>query len=336
MNYKLYLAEDFATDESFIGYYLKTDEQAVVFWKDWISRHPEKLDEIYNAEHLLSKLTFRLEEQELQDEFDKFDVFLSIKEPVTIPFENEYSKQIITKKLAFLLVAFLVFSFSGYFVYEKLRQELTYITYHNRDGRVSQFYLSDGSKITLSSNSTLKYPRLFIGNTREVELDGEGFFEVTKDKTKPFIVLANGIKTTVLGTKFNVMAYKNQPTIQVALIEGKVEVQTAAGRDKLLLNPSEMATFNMKKSNLIRSSFNTRTITAWRNGIIVFDHASFEEVAIKLKNVYGIELINNTKKNKWSYSGEFEKVDYLTIIKSICFARKINYTQKNQTFTLKN
>ena len=336
MNYKLYLAEDFAANELFIAYYLKTDEQAVAFWKDWISRHPEKLDEIYNAEHLLSKLTFRLDEQELQDEFTKFDVFLNINKPTIIAFEPEYSKQITVKKGALLAVLFLVFSFSGYFVYEKLRQAPTYITYHNGDGKVSQFSLSDGSKVTLSSNSTLKHPKLFKGGTREVELDGEGFFEVTKDKTKPFSVMANGLKTTVLGTKFNILAYKNQSTIQVALIEGKVEVQTAAGRDKLLLNSSEMATFNIEKGNLVRSSFNAKKITAWRNGIVVFDHASFEEVAIKLKNIYGVVLVNNTKQNNWSYSGEFEKIDYLTIIKSICFARKINYTQNNQTITLKN
>lgn len=336
MDYKLYRAEDFAADESFNAYFLKTNEEAILFWKDWIRLHPEKLDEIYNAERLLSKLTLRLDEQELQDEFAKFDDFLKLEKPTIIPFEPVYAKRIPIKKWAYAAILLLGFSIGGYFLYTNHNQEQTYITHHNGDGRISEFVLSDGSRITLSSNSTLKYPKHFDGNVREVELNGEGFFEVTKDKTKPFSVLANGIKTTVLGTKFNVMAYKNHPTIEVALLEGKVEVQTAAGRDKLMLSPSEMATFNIQRSSLIRSSFIEKDITAWTKGIVIFNKASFETIALKLKDIYGIKLINHTNIKFWSYTGEFEKSDYLTIIKSICFAKKLNYKQTNQTFILTN
>ncbi len=334
MNYKLYRAEDFASDESFIAYVLKTDEKAILFWKDWIIHHPEKLDEVYNAERLLAKLTFRLEEQELQDEFSKFDDFLNEQPTPVVAFEPLPKNRFIFKRWTIAAVLCLVFSLGGYYAYEKSNQEPTYITYRNGDGKISKFVLSDGSQITLSSNSTLRYPKEFIGDKREVALDGEGFFEITKDKTKPFTVLANGIKTTVLGTKFNVMSYKNRSVIQIALIEGKVEVQTASGRDKLLLNPSEMATFDKEKSNLVRTTFSEKNVTAWRSGMVIFDRASFKDVAEKLKNIYGIELINRTNLTNWSYSGEFEKTDYLTIIKSICFAKKINYKQTNQTFIL--
>lgn len=336
MNYKLYRAEDFATDESFIAYFLKTDEKAILFWKDWISHHPEKLDEVYNAERLLAKLTLRLEEQELQDEFSKFDDFLKEQSSLIVALEPLSKNRFGIRRWTIAAVLCLVFSLGGYYAYEKSTQEPSYITYRNGDGKISKFVLSDGSQITLSSNSTLKYPKEFIGDKREVTLDGEGFFEITKDKTKPFTVLANGIKTTVLGTKFNVMSYKNRSVIQVALIEGKVEVQTASGRDKLLLSPSEMATFDKEKSNLVRTTFSEKNVTAWRSGMVIFDRASFNEVAEKLKNIYGIELINRTNLTSWSYSGEFEKADYLTIIKSICFAKKINFRKTNQTFILTN
>ncbi|WP_162796068.1 hypothetical protein [Pedobacter nanyangensis] len=77
MNYNYYHSEDFAADESFIAYYLKTDTEAIAFWLDWIARHPEKLDEIYNAERMLAKLSFRLDDEELHDAFSKFDDFLA-------------------------------------------------------------------------------------------------------------------------------------------------------------------------------------------------------------------------------------------------------------------
>lgn len=336
MNYNLYHSEDFAADESFIAYYQQTDEAAISFWTDWISHHPEKLDEIYNAERLLAKLSFRLDEQELQDEFMKFDNFLAQENIPVIQFEAPSKKGSLIKKWAFAAVLFLVCSLGGYQLYQSKFNKIEYLTLHNGDGKISEFLLSDGTKITLNCNSTLKYPKVFKGDKRDVELDGEAFFEVAKDKTKPFSVMANGIKTTVLGTKFNVSAYKNTAKINVALVEGKVEVQTLGGRDKMILKPTEMATFNIESGGLTRSVFNTANISSWKNGSIIFEHASFLDIATRLNNTYGIQVIDRTKNLKWNYSGQFEKTDYLTIIKSICFAKKINYKQTNQTFILTN
>ncbi|TCC88718.1 DUF4974 domain-containing protein [Pedobacter frigiditerrae] len=336
MNPNLYHSEDFAADESFIAYYHQTDAAAIAFWTDWISRHPEKLDEIYNAERLLAKLSLRLDEQELQDEFARFDGFMAQEHIAVIPLSAQKKQGFAFTKWALAAVLFVVFSFGGYQLYQSQFNEVSYVSVHNGNGKISEFVLSDGTKISLNSNSTIRYPKVFEGDKRDVELDGEAFFEVAKDKTRPFSVMANGIKTTVLGTRFNVSAYKNMPRINVALVEGKVEVQTVGGRDRMTLKPSEMATFNLETGGLTRSAFNTANISAWKDGSIIFENASFEDIATRLHNTYGIQLIDRTKGLKWKYSGQFEKMDYLTIIKSICFAKKINYKQTNQTFILTN
>jgi transmembrane sensor len=336
MNYNYYHSEDFAADESFIAYYHKTDVKAIAFWTDWIAHHPEKLDEIYNAERILGKLSFRLDEQELQDAFEKFDDFLAQESTATHPFEHEKNIKFKPLKWVIAAILFLGISLGGYQVYQTKFNEIEYITHQNGNGKITQYILSDGTKISLNCNSTITYAKFFKGNTRDVKLDGEAFFEVAKDKTKPFTVMANGIKTTVLGTKFNVAAYKNLKQINVALVEGKVEVQTAEGRDKLILKPSEMATFDVKSGSLSRSIANALTLSSWKDGNIVFSSANFEDIATKLQNTYGIKLIDQTKNLKWNYSGEFEKADYLTIIKSICFAKKINYKQTKQTIILTN
>ncbi|RZK60754.1 MAG: FecR family protein [Pedobacter sp.] len=336
MNYNLYHAEDFAADESFIAYCNQTDLEAIAFWKDWIAHHPEKLDEIYNAEQLLAILSFRLDEQELQDEFSRFDSFLAQDNVPIFGLETTTKRPFSYKKWALVAIVFSIFSFGGYQLYDSQFNKIEYLTLHNGNGKISEFMLSDGTKISLNANSTLKYPKVFNGEKRDVELDGEAFFEVAKDKTKPFSVIANGIKTTVLGTKFNVSSYKNTAKIKVALVEGKVEVQTLGGRDKMILKPAEMATFTIETGALTRSDFNARTVSLWKTGAVVFESASFDDIAAKLNNIYGVELINHTKGLKWNYSGQFENTDYLSIIKSICFAKRINYKQTNQTIILTN
>lgn len=332
MNYNLYHAEDFAADESFIAYYLQTDKQAMAFWENWIAHHPEKLDEIYNAERLLAKLNFRLDEQELQDAFSKFDSFLATTQLVSA--EEKPIVKFNFGKYAIAAIVLIAFTFSGYYFYQSKQNQLSYVSYYNGKGKVAAFMLSDGTKISLNSNSTLKYPKIFKGRKREVTLIGEAFFEVAKDKTKPFTVNANGLRTTVLGTKFNVSAYANQANVKVALVEGSVEVATKGGRDKMLLKPTEMATFNPTTGSLNRSAFNTNNVTSWKTGLIIFDNASFTEIAHKMYNTYGIKLLNKTAIKQWNYSGQFDKTDYLTIVKSICFAKHINYKQNNQTIIL--
>lgn len=336
MNYNYYHSEDFAADESFIAYYHKTDEKAIAFWIDWIAHHPEKLDEIYNAERLLGKLSFRLDEEELQNQFAKFDDFLAQDSITSVSLQQQKVVKFNYKKWAIAAVLLLSLSVGAYKVYQTKFNKVEYLTMHNGNGKISEFLLSDGTKISLNCNSTITYPKVFVGNFRDVKLDGEAFFEVAKDKTKPFTVTANGIKTTVLGTKFNVSAYQNLKQISIALLEGKVEVQTFEGRDRLILKPAEMATFDKKVGSLSRSVTNASTISSWKDGNIVFDGATFEDIAAKLNNIYGVKLMDKTRGLKWNYSGQFEKTDYLTIIKSICFAKKINYKQTNQTFILTN
>lgn len=333
MNFNLYHAEDFAADESFIAYYLQTDEQAIAFWENWISLHPEKLDEIYKAELLLGKLHLQLGEAELSEAFDKFDRFLNVQATTLVTQPTKSKKLFSYGKLAIAASLLIISSVALYFFNQKPNSP-AYISYHNGYGKTAVITLEDGSKISLNSNSTLKYPQHFTQNKREVELEGEGFFEISKDKNRPFIVKTNTLSTTVLGTKFNVSAYQNSASTSVALVEGSVAVELNDQRQKTLLKPTEMVTVKTSTKQIEKTAFDTNQITAWQTGTIIFKNASFDEIAIKLYNAYGINLINKTGHRQWQYSGSFTKTDYLNIIKSICFARRINYETNNNTITL--
>lgn len=331
MNFNHYNAEDFAAEESFVAYYLQTDERAIAFWEKWISLNPESLDEIYKAELLLAKLHLQLNETELNNAFKKFDSFLD--DSHTSSTEPAKSTKLFNyKKLAFA-ASLLVFSSLGVYLLSHKPATQEYISYHNDYGKTAIITLEDGSKISLNSNSTLKYPQHFTAEKREVELEGEGFFEISKDKNRPFTVKTSKLNTTVLGTKFNVSAYRNSTKSAVALVEGSVAVELTDKSQKLMLKPREMASLN-SANQLGVSTFDVDKTTAWQTGAIIFENASFDEVAVKIYNAYGITLINKTSDNNWQYSGNFSKTDYVSIIQNICFAKRINYKINNNIITL--
>lgn len=333
MNYKLYHAEDFAADESFISYYLGTDEASIVFWQEWISLNPEKLDEVYRAERLIQMLSLTLPGSELSKAFDKFDAFLGAEEAATLGFEPKRGK-LNWNVMAYAAVVILMLA-TGVFYFSANRQVPVskYTSSFNPHGVRSTIILSDGTKVYLNSYSKLEYPKVFAGHTRDVFLEGEAFFEVTKDRTKPFTVTSAGVKTRVLGTRFNISAYKNVKDIRVALVEGSVEVSAIGSNEKMLIKPKEMAIFDPDDSHFQRLAFNNEDVTGWKEGRIIFNQASFEDVSIKLRNAYGIQLRDQTGL-KWSFSGQFENVSYLSIIKSLCFAKGMTFTEKNHTIIL--
>ena len=104
----------------------------------------------------------------------------------------------------------------------------------NPFGMLSTITLPDGSKVILNAGTTITYPNAFVSKNREVEINGEAFFEVAHDAEHPFIVKANQINVEVLGTQFNVKAYEEDDWIEVSLSEGKVEVQSKDKKKKNL------------------------------------------------------------------------------------------------------
>lgn len=114
--------------------------------------------------------------------------------------------------------------------------------------------LSDGSSVLLQPNSKLSYPKLFIGNQRKVYLSGEGFFEISKNPKRPFLVYANEIVTTVVGTSFRISAFKDEPNVQVLVRTGKVKVQSnklplnSVKNKEITLLPNEAMRFSRKSA----------------------------------------------------------------------------------------
>jgi len=120
--------------------------------------------------------------------------------------------------------------------------------------------LGDGSVVTLFKNTVIKYPQSFNGNTREIHLNGDAFFEVAKNKLKPFIVFSGNLSTTALGTSFRITAFEKKSAIQIKLLTGKVVIksikQTAGWKQHVFLSPGEQLSYDVKKATAIVAKFN--------------------------------------------------------------------------------
>jgi transmembrane sensor len=164
-------------------------------------------------------------------------------------------------------------------------------------GQKFQVILSDGTKIHLNSGSSLKFPISFInGHYRKVYLTGEAYFEVTKDKLHPFIVQSSEMNIKVLGTKFNVSAYKEDQSINTVLVEGSVQVyEKNSPNQKSILVPGEKATWMKSNNRVAINKVDVSDYTAWRNGQLIFKGLPFRKIVQKLERAYNVSIINNNE-----------------------------------------
>ncbi|MFB9079168.1 FecR family protein [Flavobacterium procerum] len=148
--------------------------------------------------------------------------------------------------------------------------------------------LADGTKVFLNAVSSIKYPTQFNGDERVVELEGEAYFEVAKNKEKPFIVKSDNQSIQVLGTKFNVHAYTNEAIVKTTLLEGSVAV-TSKG-NKALLKPGQQSNISDNSNKIAIREVDTEAAIAWKNGRFKFDNADLKSVMKQLERWYGIKV----------------------------------------------
>ena len=172
--------------------------------------------------------------------------------------------------------------------------------------------LSDGTKVWLNSQSKIKYPVIFNDITREVYLEGEAYFEVTRDTQHPFHVnVKNGVSIEVLGTSFNVRSYMDENTIETVLEKGSVRM--SQGKDAVILIPGNKAVY-LPNEPIRLTTVNTELYTAWRHGQYIFMNESVENILKQLSRWYDIEVLLQQRggKNPSCSAGMSENMTILT------------------------
>lgn len=184
----------------------------------------------------------------------------------------------------------------GQIVYNGSATAVEYNTMFNpRGSKVQPLTLSDGTKVWLNSESSLRFPTAFAGNERKVEITGEAYFEVAKDAAKKFIVTGNGITTEVLGTHFNVNTYADESSIKVTLLEGSVKV--TKGNAFGLLKPGQQAQVGADPSTPLRvtSNVNVDEVMAWKNGRFAYNNTDLETIMRQMARWYNVEVVYKDK-----------------------------------------
>jgi ferric-dicitrate binding protein FerR (iron transport regulator) len=175
-----------------------------------------------------------------------------------------------------------------------LKRQIIYQTIRTAKGKQSRIYLTDGSAVVLNSDSQLKFPLFYAEGQREVELQGEGFFDVESNKHKPFIVKTHDQRIKVYGTKFNVNNYENEQTTKTTLFHGKVSVQNLIGsspQKEYILKPGEQIVLDKKSKALIQDKTeNEEQVLGWKNGVFVYDNATLKEIMRDFARWYNIEV----------------------------------------------
>ena len=197
--------------------------------------------------------------------------------------------------------------------------------------------LPDGTSVTLNHYSTLTYPERFKTDNREVELNGEAYFEVKKEKKHPFIVQTDAVDVRVLGTHFNVDAYRDSHDVRTTLLTGSVAVSNKSNSEHMILKPNEIAIYNKVERKLTRKLLVDATDEiSWRHGEFIFDDVPLSDIARKLSNSFGTTIqITDSALQNYRISARFPNGEDLeTILSVLQDAGYFNYSHDNNQITI--
>lgn len=196
-----------------------------------------------------------------------------------------------------------------------------------------QISLPDGSKVWLNALSALKFPTMFKGKERAVELTGEAYFEIAKDKTRPFRVkMPDETLIEVLGTHFNIMAYPEERSVNATLLEGSINVQK--GNLNKMVTPGEMARVTDK---IILQNVNTEDVVSWKNGLFRFEKADVHTVMREIERWYNVDVVYEEGLPDNYISGYISRSSQLTeVLKMLELSGLKLKTQGNKIKVFKN
>lgn len=198
-------------------------------------------------------------------------------------------------------------------------------------GSRKTIHLSDGTVIHLNAGTQLSIPDDYGISTRQVSLSGEAFFEVAPDAQHPFIIHADSVVTTVLGTSFNIRAYPGQEEWQIAVTSGKVKVasETLSRTMADSLTANKALSFNRQTSGFTINDINTAMAGAWRNNIFYFSNSTIAEIGEELERQYNIPVtVTGEGKNKGHYQISFSREPLSKVMKVLAGLTGITYTLK--------
>lgn len=295
---------DIITSEFLSGNISPTEKEK---FEQWLNASPAN-KKIF----LKSKKAWELSQNYISPEKtakDKTRVIEKVQKAQTIQLIR-VRRQVLLYKIAAILAIPLTFALSWYFLQanEQAVPEAQLCEISAPKGHVAKCILPDGTEVWLNTNSTICYnTTIFNLDVRQVQLSGEAFFEVAKNKEVPFQVTTPVAIINVTGTSFNVKAYPESNTFETVLEKGSVELElNNHSRQLVNLIPGERAVYNMHEKNISIEQVDANFFSAWRNGEILFKDATLADLTKELERIYDIRIhLKDAKLGEFRFRGMF-------------------------------
>jgi ferric-dicitrate binding protein FerR (iron transport regulator) len=339
MHYKSYSSRDFVEDEFFRQWVFTPNEERDRYWSNFLKNCPAQRPNVDAAREFLVSLNLRQDvpESTIRDirlnlnatieEYERSQRSGAASHRIKGRSTALYRKrvyQIAAALLGFALCA--VWFFSG----SPFQDSNSYREVSTRNGDRSHTVLDDGTQVWLNAHSSLRFAADFsAGNTREVFLDGEAFFDVAEDKSKPFLVHASGVVIKVLGTAFNVLAYADGDAIETTLVRGKVDI-ARAGDDRdahVTLLPNERAIFDKQTQKIgLEKSLNVDDYVAWKDGSMIFDNRPFGYIKQTMERWYDVTIeMEDESSMSCRFTARFKNMTLQEVLEIFKKAAAVNY-----------
>ncbi len=199
-------------------------------------------------------------------------------------------------------------------------------------GKRAFLVLSDGTELWVNVGTVVSYPTKFSKDIREIYVDGEVFANVTHDANRPFVIRTNKLDVRVLGTSFNLAAYKNDNQTNVVLVNGSVHVQPKVGKETVI-KPNQMYVYTDQSTTL--ETVDVENYTSWRNGNYTFRNESIENVLLRLSHYYNVAVKLPVSTSGKSFSGKLElKDDMKQMMDGLTKITNMNYLVKDSMYII--
>ena len=346
--------EDLVQDPWFHEWVKGNDTHARLFWENWLMNNPKEQEKVEQARQIIRSLSYLDGPMPLDRKkavwnniSAKTSKSLTLTQIPTKKENNENTNlwiKIISKLAATLLIllasvyVFLAIRDSFKEIQLPKKGEQLLFEKETGNGQRISFNLPDGSLVYLNTASKVIYKIGDDGLSREVYLKGEAFFDVERDKDRPFKVFANATEITALGTEFNVKIGNLDSNTEVSLVEGKVEVVNLASEKKevLYLNKGEQAFLVPSEKTMTKSTFELELVTFWKDGILLFDNTSILTVKEVLERWYGIKIIfQNKYETDLKVTGRFDKEYLGNVLESLSYSARFDYKIDDKTVYIK-
>ena len=240
----------------------------------------------------------------------------------------------VTKYAAIIVLAIGLWSIYRNETQNKLGN-VTYTHIEVPAGQRVHIFLPDGTGVWLNAKTKLSYPSDYSARNRNVQLEGEGYFEVTSDKKHPFVVHSSLMKVNVLGTKFNVRSYQNEASL-VTLIEGTVEVLTSDEMNKLTLKPNEQASISETRGITLSEKKGIENVSSWTIGEFYYLNEPLISIARDIERRFNVNVmvLDETLKNEIFTYHPNENATLEQILRHLKGTKELNYTIENDQIKL--